>query len=144
MTFEEWEETVPESLKGDLLWKMKAYRLAVFISDIGWHDVTKLSQDVRTQRLSTQLYASLGSISANLAEGHSRTSGKDRARIHEIALGEAAEAREWYWKGRHILGEPVAIHRMDVITEIIKLLKVMVPSERQSTFRDERETYDVN
>ncbi len=80
MNYDEWEKIVPPAITNDSLWKMKAYRLALFVGDIGWHDVTKLSTDRRTLSVSDQLNRALGSISANLAEGYSRCSGKDRAR----------------------------------------------------------------
>lgn len=66
MNYEKWEADVPVQIKEDSLWKMKAYRLALFLTDVGWHDVTKLMQDRRTLSLSDQLYRALGSISANL------------------------------------------------------------------------------
>jgi four helix bundle protein len=56
----------------DVLWKVQVYRLALFTAEIGWQDVTKLMQDKRTVSLADQLYRSLGSISANIAEGYSR------------------------------------------------------------------------
>jgi len=87
LNYQEWLEAVPEEITGDLLWKMKVYRLALFAADLGWRDVTKLIQDKRTIALSNQLYRALGSISANIAEGYSRNSGKDRARFYEYALG---------------------------------------------------------
>jgi len=89
MTYDEWLVSVPEDIKGDSLWKMEAYRLALFAGDIGWFDVSTLTQDTRTVGVSDQLYRSLGSISANLAEGYSRGTGKDRARFYEYALGSA-------------------------------------------------------
>ena len=107
MRDEDWERDVPDTIKKDSLWNMVAYRLALFASDLGWHDVTKLMQDRRTIKLSDQLYRALGSISANLAEGYSRGTGKDRARFYEYALGSARESRDWYYKGRYILGEAV-------------------------------------
>ncbi len=47
MNYEQWEKTVPETITGDSLWKMTAYRLALFLADLGWHDVTKLMRDQR-------------------------------------------------------------------------------------------------
>ena len=38
MSFDEWEKTVPETFKADTLWKMKAYRLALYLSDLCWQD----------------------------------------------------------------------------------------------------------
>lgn len=84
MTYEEWETMVPEAIAGDALWRVQAYRLALFAADIGWEDVNRLVKDRRTRALADQLYRSLGSISANIAEGYSRGSGKDRARFYEM------------------------------------------------------------
>src|SRR5262245_61641059 len=121
---------MPAEFKADSLWKMTAYRLALFLGDVGWHDTTKLLQDRRTIALSDQLYRALGSISANLAEGYSRGTGLDRARFYEYALGSAREARDWYYKGRHVLGSDVVEHRIKLITEIIKLVITMIPDQR--------------
>ena len=136
MTYEEWLKSVPEEITGDSLWKMKAYRLGVFVADVGWHDVTKLMQDRRTLRVADQVYRSLGSISANLAEGYSRGTGKDRARFYEYALGSARESRDWYYKSRHILPEQVIHHRLRLLTEIIRLLLTMVPQQRNHVLRE--------
>ena len=136
MTYEEWLKSVPVEITGDSLWKMKAYRLGVFVADVGWHDVTKLMQDRRTLRVADQLYRSLGSISANLAEGYSRGTGKDRARFYEYALGSARESRDWYYKSRHILPEQVIQHRLRLLTEIIRLLLTMVPQQRNHVLRE--------
>ena len=55
MNYEEWTRSVPDEITGDSLWKMNAYRLALFAADIGWNDVTKLMGDKRTIELSNQL-----------------------------------------------------------------------------------------
>ncbi|MDH7486133.1 MAG: four helix bundle protein [Anaerolineae bacterium] len=143
MDYEEWERTVPETMTGDSLWKMKAYRLALFLSDVGWHDVTKLMRDRRTISLSDQLYRALGSISANLAEGYSRGTGKDRARFYEYSLGSARESRDWYYKGRHILGEAVVQHRLQLLTEVVRLLLTMVPQQRGRILREDSIPYET-
>ena len=144
MNYEDWEREVPEPITGDVLWKMKVYRLALFAVNLGWHDITKLAQDRRTVSLSDQLYRSLGSISTNIAEGYSRSSNKDRARFYEYALGSARESRDWYYKGNHILSESVISHRLNLITEIIRLLLVMVSSQRKPDLREEVEVYTVD
>src|ERR1051326_9158395 len=143
MNYSTWLESVPESIRGDSLWKMEAYRLALFASDIGWHDVTALMRDKRTLKVSDQLYRALGSIGANLAEGYSRGGHKDRARLYEYALCSARESRGWYYNGRHILGQEVAEHRMAFLTQIIRLLLKMVPEQRESVLREESLPYQV-
>ena len=118
---------------------------ALFLSDLCWFDVTKLMQDKRTLDLSDQLYRAAGSISANIAEGYSRSTGRDRARFYEYALGSGRESRDWYYKARHVLGDSVAQHRSGFLTEIIRLLITMVPQQRQSgTIREARVAYDVD
>ena len=143
MNYQEWEPTVPETIKADSLWKMNAYRLALFLSDLGWHDVTRLMQDRRTLGLADQLYRALGSMGANLAEGYSRGTGRDRAHFYEYALGSARESRDWYYKARYVLGETVAQHRMDLIAQVIRLLLTMIPQQRQRALREESAAYHV-
>ena len=142
--YDKWEDGVSISIKGDLIWKMQVYRLSLFASDIGWYDVTKLQKDRRTVKLSDQLYRALGSISANIAEGFSRSSRKDQNRFWEYALGSASESRDWYFKSRHLLGETVCEHRMQLITKIIRLLLTMIPKNRDHTIREEQFSYQTS
>ena len=95
-------------------------------------------------KVSDQLYRALGSISANIAEGFSRSSRKDQARFFEYALGSARESRDWYFKSRNLLGEAVCEHRMQLITQIIRLLLTMIPLNRNHNIREEPAIYDTN
>ncbi|MCP5519570.1 MAG: four helix bundle protein [Verrucomicrobiales bacterium] len=142
MKYSEWLGTVPVMLAGDSLWKMEAYRLALFAADVGWHDVTKLTRDKRTPDLASQLYRSVGSIGANLSEGYSRGTGRDRARFYEYALGSAREARTWYFNGRHVLGDVVTDHRMKFLTQVIRLILTMIPQQRGHILREEPIPYN--
>ncbi len=143
MNYKEWERAVPKTLTNDRLWRVQVYRLSLFAADIGWNDVSKLQKDRRTRSLADQLYRALGSVSANVAEGYSRGTGKDRARFYEYALGSARESRDWYYKARHILDEAVISHRLDLQTQIIRLLLKMIPQQRQSRIREEEEIYEA-
>ena len=140
-SYETWLALVPAEITNDSLWKMKAYRLSLFAADLGWSDVTKLMRDKRTQDLANQLYRALGSIGANLAEGYSRGTGKDRARFYEYVLGSARECRTWYFNGRHVLGEAVTSNRLKLLTEIIRLILAMVPQQRGGMIREKHATY---
>jgi four helix bundle protein len=144
MDYREWEAGVSGALTHDALWKVTAYRRALFAADLGWIDVTSLSRDRRTWGLSDQLYRSLGSISANVAEGYSRGGPKDRARFYEYALGSARESRDWYYKARHLLGSEITEHRMQLQTEIIRLLLRMIPDERGYRVGETSVLYEVN
>ena len=141
MNYENWLKEIPGEITADPLWKVEAYRLAVFASDIGWHDVSKLMRDKRTLDLSNQLYRALGSISANVSEGYSRGTGKDRARFYEYALGSARESRGWYWNGRHVLSTDVTHHRLGLLTQIIRLLLTIVPDQRGFLIHEDTRSY---
>jgi four helix bundle protein len=143
MDYEEWEASAAQEIKNDSLWRMKAYRLALFVADLGWDDATALMKDRRTIGLADQLYRALGSISANIAEGYSRGTGRDRAHFYEYSLGSARESREWCHKGRHILGSSVTTHRLRILSEIIRLLLTTVPQQRGQILREDLETYSV-
>jgi four helix bundle protein len=143
MTFEEWLAAVPEELAGDPLWRMEAYRLALFAGDLAWYDVCKLAQDKRTISLADQLFRAAGSVHANISEGYSHRSGKDQARFYEYALGSGREARGWYWQVRHVLTEEVTMHRMRLLTRVARLLLTMIPSERGYKISEEPARYDT-
>ena len=65
MNYTEWEKKVPQSIRKDSLWKMTAYRLALFIGDLGWYDMHKLLKQRGMVGISDQLYRALGSVGAN-------------------------------------------------------------------------------
>jgi four helix bundle protein len=141
MTYDEWLKNVPSELTGDPLWKLEAYRLSLFAADIGWQDICRLIRDRRTVGLSDQLYRALGSMGANVSEGFSRGTGRDRARFYEYALGSGRESRGWYWNARHVLGETVTQHRLGLITQIIRLLLIMVPDQRGFAIHEDSPAY---
>jgi four helix bundle protein len=130
MTYDEWLKSVPPELTEDPLWRMEVFRYALFIGDLSWHDVSKLVEDKRALRLSSQLYSAVGSIAANIAEGYSHRSRKDQARFYEYALGSAREARVWYYQSKNILPATVTEHRLRLLTSIIRMLLTIIPAER--------------
>lgn len=143
MRYDEWQAGVPEQIKGDLLWRLEAYQLGLFIGDIAWQDASALAKVPLTRDLADQLYRAVCSISANIAEGYSRSTGKDRARFLEYALGSAREARDWYHKSRHTLRHEVVQHRIGILTQIIKILNVLTPAQRQKGIREQPASYNT-
>lgn len=113
----------------DPLFRMRAYRLAMDLLGVAWQDAKTLGADPVTERIAGQLYAAVGSIGANLGEGYSRSSGKDRSRIFEYALGSVRESINWYQAGRPVLGETVRA-RLKNLEEIRRLLLAIIPRER--------------
>lgn len=141
MNYQEWLTTVPTEITQDPLWKLEVYRLGLFVAEIGWEDVVLLNKNNLTRAAADQIIRSPDSSSANIAEGYSRSTGKDRARYFEYALGEAREARDRYFKARHILKQEVVLHRIKLLTQIVKMLNVFVPTQREHGIREERGVY---
>ena len=135
MTYEQWEAQVPPELKADTLWRVKAYRLGLFLSDLAWYDSLKLGKNRRTVATADQLYRAASNVSSNISEGYSRGTGRDRARLYEYALGSVRESRDWYYKGRHILDSTVIAHRLGLCTELIRLTLTMIAQERATNRR---------
>ena len=143
MKYAEWLSTVPSEITNDPIWKLEVYRLALFADDIGWNDVLALSKNNLMWRVADQLHGSLGSISANLTEGYSRSKGLDRARFFEISLGSARESRDWYYKSRHVLPAEVVKHRMGLATHIVSMLTPLIQHQRKNAIREPKAEYNA-
>jgi four helix bundle protein len=115
--------------------------LSLFTADVGWQDVVALAQDRKTITLADQLARALGSISANIAEGYSRSSVKDQSRFYEYALGSARESRDWYYKARHVLGESLVGDCLELLTKVIRFLLVIIPHQRSYSVKEDEEEY---
>lgn len=142
--YTEWIETVPSEITNDPIRNLEVYRLALFAGDIGWQDVVALSKNRLTFSIADQLHRSLGSISANLTEGYSRSKGLDRARFLEISLGSARESRDWYYKSHHVLPAEVIKHRLELTTRIISMLTPMILHQRKNAIREVQAEYFIS
>jgi four helix bundle protein len=125
---------VTENTSNDPLAKMRAYSLAREMLDVAWLDAKTLSGDPLTERIAGQLYAAVASIAANLGEGYSRSSGKDRSRIFEYALGSVRESMIWYRAAKPVIGD-MAQERLNKLEEIRRMLLAIIPRERAKTIR---------
>ena len=128
--FEQWPKQPPPDLVGDPIWRMTAYRISLFMADLVRLDARKLFDLGAPSHKTNQLESSVESVEANLSEGYSKFSGKDRARFFEIALASAREARGWYRRSSPWLGSQEAAERQMMLTQVIKILTVAIPDER--------------
>lgn len=139
-TYQEWTETVPAYLKNDPIWKLDVYKFALFVDDLGQYDLLLL-KNAHIYDIADQLKRSLNSISANLTEGFSRSTGPAKAKFLEYSLGSARESREWYYKSRQVLKPNVINHRTEYLTRIIAMLTAMIPNQRNHSIREEQTAY---
>ena len=137
MTYEEWEASAAPRLGRDRLWRMRAYRLACYVGRVGWGDARAVVRDPLARDLGPQLVAALGSIRTNIAEGYSRSGGRDRVRFFEYALGSARESREWYLHAEPLLGESLVAARCEPLEEVIRILLAIIPRERSRSITSE-------
>ncbi len=114
-----WDDRQPAWEKEDPIWTLLAYRLSRFALDQVKRDLRQARRvDAETR---DQLQRAIGSIAANLAEGHARPSTKERAKFYNYALGSAREACVWYSSISEALPDGVATAKLAVLTRIKKL-----------------------
>lgn len=51
MKYLEWEANVAEEIRQDSVCRVEAYRLALFLADLAWHDASKLIKVPFSQRV---------------------------------------------------------------------------------------------
>jgi four helix bundle protein len=114
---------------------MRVAQLAEGLIPDAWIDAEKLRHHPTTANLAAQLYDAIGSIGANIAEGYSRSSGKDRVRFFEYALGSTRECRMWYLAASPVIGPECTANRLDRLEEIRRMLLAIIPRERSRLIR---------
>ena len=132
MTFDEWVAEVPEEIRSDSVWRVKAYQLSLFLAGLAWRDALQMLANRRCAEASDQLTRATSRISANISEGYSRNTGRGRATSYEYGLGSTRESRDWYYHGRHGLSPDVLAHCLDLCTQIVRLLIKMISTERRT------------
>ena len=130
LSFEEWEREVPRYVREDPLWILRVYRSALYAADLGRRDAALLAEGTAMGGVADQLARATGSISANLSEGYSRISPRDRSKYYEYALGSAREARDWYFQARDTLGAEVTERRLALLTSICRIVTKLISNLR--------------
>ena len=137
MDYDDWEATVPDAITSDAIWRMKVYRLSLYLGDLAWEDVTLLGADPHAQSITHLLYRTVGQIGADICQGYSRGTGRDQVRFYGYALGSTREARDWYFKVRHALGGPLVERRIALLDEVARLLQGMIGLQRSRSLGED-------
>ena len=119
----------------DPLSRMRVFQLASELIPDCFADAKLIRADPITEDLAGQLYAAVCSIEANISEGYSRSSGKDRALRFEYALSSVRESMSWYKSSLPILGDDKVKNRRDRLEEMRRMLLAIIPRERGKTMR---------
>lgn len=123
MNYQMWEKSVPPQIRGDAVWSLEAYRLALFVADVGWHDANELAKHRRTIKLGGELLEALGGVPSALARSVGRSVPGEAALAREEALAAARAACGWYFQSRHVLGQEIVMHRVRVLNFVMGWLK---------------------
>ena len=119
----------------DPLARMQAVQITRELLPQCWDDAEKLAANEITKKIAGQLYAAMTSILANLGEGYSRSSGRDRAKFFEYALGSVRESMMWYRSTERVLGRDAVAARLDKLEQVRRLLLATIPRERGRLIR---------
>lgn len=109
---------------------MRVFQLASALIPDAYRDAKLLQVESITSEFAGQLYAAVASIEAHIGDGCSRSSGKDRARVFEYALGSVSESMTWYRSAKPVLGEATANDRLERLEEMRRLFLAIIPRER--------------
>jgi four helix bundle protein len=129
--FSEWVAGVHPAITSDPIWSMQAYRLAMYAIDCHNADRSAISRMASAAALD-QATRAIGSVAANIAEGYSRTSIKDRNHFYSYALGSTREAIAWYDSLRLEIGD-LATDRQATLIQIRRLLLTILRRGRSES-----------
>ena len=128
-----WLRTVPTDFTADPLWRMSAYRYSLFLMTKSQDDLAFVLRCQETRALADQLIRAIGGISANIEDGYSRSSGRERAHFYEYSLSCSREGRGWYFRCGRAFPPKILTARLTLLTQIVRILTAVVPDERTST-----------
>ena len=129
----EWERTCSPAITSDVIWKLDAYRAALFLLHVSRGDCHTLRAARPDDGIASQLIRAAGSVSANLGEGYSRSTRSDRLRFLGYALGSARECLSWYEAARGVLADEDIDERLLLVTRLRSLLLGLIRSLRSDS-----------
>jgi four helix bundle protein len=130
-----WESSCPEAITSDSLWTLDAYRAALYLLDVARRDTRAMRRHHAAPGLRNQLLTSTGSVSANLAEGYSRSTRADRLRFYDYALGSARETVTWYYAAADYLSPSTFGDRLLLVARVRSILLGLIRSTRSRASR---------
>ena len=127
-----WAARVPGGTRGDPIWTLHTYRVALFLLHQARAEVLRIRAERKWSRIADQLLRSVASISANVAEGYGRTTPSDRARFYDITLGSLRESTSWYEDARLHFPSETVDRRINQLAELRRMLHGSIRSLRHS------------
>ena len=126
-----WERTCPAAITSDVLWKLDAYRVAMYLIHLARQDCRRGRASRADPWLLSQLIRATGSISAHVSEGYSRRTRADRLRFLDYALSSARESVSWYESLRGVISADIVDSRVALLARLRSLLLGFIRSLRE-------------
>jgi four helix bundle protein len=94
-------------------------------------DIDSFNSGMTGRVIANQVLRSASSISANIAEGFGRRTGKEYTHYLIVARGSTTETLDWYLKCRdlRLIGSTVFASRRATLEEILKMLNRMISQQ---------------
>lgn len=131
LQFEEWQKTVPDSIKSERFWSLIAYQKALYLYDLLWQDTQIWLRDIRGQILSKQIIGSADSVCSNIEEGYGRGYGRQFIQFYGYSLGSARETKGHLYRAKAFYSQEILCRRLNLASEVVAL--VLTEINRQKT-----------
>ena len=111
----EWEKTCSRAITSDMVWKLDAYRSALFLIHCARTDLRSIPGLHPDDEIGGQLLTAAASVSAHIGEGYGRWTLADQLKYLGYALGSVRECTSWYEALRDRLSDAVVDHRQALV-----------------------------
>ena len=122
-----WERTCHSAITRDIIWRLDAYRAALYLFHCVRADLARVAASPSVQ---DQLLRAGGGVSAAISEGYSRRTRADRHRFYNYALGSIRECFTWYVGLDDLLEPSVLDERLETVSRNLALTTGLLRSDR--------------
>lgn len=130
MSFEEWQQTVPATIRSEKFWTLTAYQKGLYLYDLLWEDTEEWRKDERGQVLSKQIIGSSDSVCSNIEEGFGRGYGKQYLQFYLYSLGSARETKGRIYRAKAFYSKDILDKRLKLASEVVALILTEINRQR--------------
>ena len=130
LTFEEWQKTIPETIRSEKFWSLIAYQKALYLYDLLWNDTGTWINDERGRVLSKQIIGSADSACSNIEEGYGRGYGKQFLQFYGYSLGSARETKGRLYRAKAYYTAETLRKRLNLASEVVALVLTEINRQR--------------
>jgi four helix bundle protein len=130
LSFEEWQKSVPNTIRSEKFWLLIAYQKALYLYDLLWQDTEIGLKDERGQALSKQIIGSADSVCSNIQEGYGRGYGKQFLQFYGYFLGPARETKGRLYRAKAFYPQEALDKRLHLASEVVALVLTKINRQK--------------